>query len=87
MDVIGMSSFETGFLIFVAIAATVITVRTVWRIRRINRAGLLREPGTVMTDPVHGAWTPGRPGQAARFYTGEAAAHGTNAYGDGSQRF
>lgn len=81
-----MSGFEVVLLSISGVSVVLISVRSVIRRHRINRVELSREPGAVHSDPVFGAWTPGRPGQAARFYTGEAPAHGTNSYGDGTFR-
>lgn len=82
-----MSSFEAAFLIVSGVTIALVTVRAVVRWRRIDRDELKTEPGSVFTSPIHGAWTPGRPGQGDRLYTGQAPAHGTNAYGDGRNRF
>ena len=81
-----MSGFEVVLLTVSAVSAVLISLRSIVRRHRINRAELMTEPGAVRSDPVFGAWTPGRPGQAARLYTGQAPAHGTNSYGDGTFR-
>jgi hypothetical protein len=82
-----MSSFEVAFLTTTAVLTVLLTSRKLYRRHRINRSALRTEPGAIMTSPIHGSWTPGRPGQGARLYTGQAVAHGTNAYGDGSKRY
>ena len=78
-----MSGTGIAFLAVVAVIAVSLGVHAFVRWRRVNRAGLALEPGSVVTHPVYGGWTPGIPGQAAHLYTGEGA-EGLNSFGHGS---
>jgi hypothetical protein len=73
-----MSTFEVGLLVVIGIAVVALANRWFLRWRRVDRAELKGEPGSIVTDPVHGAWAAGRPGQAGSFYTGEASSHVTD---------